>query len=222
MGWFISNFLGGLVRWAVTAVVAGACLMLGFSPESWIKDVVESPPAWLVHDFTRLSLVVIAVVVIVGVFFWDRTIKQKKQQTALIRHQEASPRRLMRLSDALYWIIDNSNWGPGLGRDSFLELAAITLRQAARDGEITIRGRRKFPGYEPDGQFDKTWDDIEQSYWRTHEFEMTVVMCAEPHYATCETVVVPSADANAEILTHYGMLRVWNDELEKRWPVDNT
>lgn len=144
----------------------------------------------------------------------ERRISELKS-AATARHEE-------RLSDALYWIIDNSGWVSELGRDGYLDQAAIALRQAAKDGEITIRGRRELPGYEPDGQFDDTWDDIEQSYWQTHKFEMTAVMCAEPHYATRETVVVSSGDVNAEAMPHYAMLRVWNDELERLWPAANT
>lgn len=134
----------------------------------------------------------------------------------------ATARHEVRLSDAFYWIINNSAWGLGLGTDSFLEQAANALRQAAKDGEITVRGRRELPGYEPDGQFDDTWNDIEQGYWQTHKFEMTAVMGAGPHYATRETVAVSSSDANTEAMPHHAMLRVWNDKLEKRWPPVNT
>ena len=133
----------------------------------------------------------------------------------------ASAPHEVRLRDALYWIIDNSDWGPGLGRDSFLDQAAVVLRQAAKDGEITIRGRRQIEGYHQDGEFDLTWDDIDQSYWRTHEFEMAAVMDAEPHYAT-KTQTVSLGDMMAEALPHYAMLRVWNDELESRWPKAST
>ena len=128
----------------------------------------------------------------------------------------------VRLSDALYWIIDNSGWGPGLGRDSFLDQAEIALRQAARDEEITIRGRREISRLGAGDRFDQTWEDIEPSYWRTHKFEMTAVMCAEPHYAACETAALLPMDIIAELMPHYAMLRVWNDELERLWPAANT
>ena len=127
----------------------------------------------------------------------------------------------VRLSDALYWIIDNSGWGPGLGRDSFLDQAENVLRQAARDEEITIRGRREISRLGAGDRFDLTWEDIEPSYWRTHKFEMTAVMCADPHYATCETAAVSPMDITAELMRHYAMLRVWNDELERLWPAAN-
>ena len=134
----------------------------------------------------------------------------------------ASAPHEVRLSDALHWIIDTSDWGSGLGLDSLLDQAAIILRQAAKDGEITVRGRRQIAGYHPDGQFDRTWGDIDRSYWETHEFEMTAVMDAEPHYATRETQTVSLVDNSAEAQPHYAMLRVWSNELEKRWPKANT
>lgn len=136
-------------------------------------------------------------------------------------HLEAERPRAMRLSDALYWIIDNSVWVSEHGRDMFLSQAAIALRQAARDEEITVRGRREIDRHGPGDSFDRTWEDIEPGYWRTHEFELTAVMCAEPHYATYETQVVSSGDITAASMPHYAMLRVWNDELERRWPVAN-
>lgn len=131
-------------------------------------------------------------------------------------------RRDVRLSDALYWIIDNSGWVSDHGRDMFLSQAANALRQAARDEEITIRGRREFDRYGAGDSFDQTWEDIEPSYWRTHQFEMTAVMCAEAHYATCETEVISPGDIAAESMHCYAMLRVWNDALERRWPAANT
>ncbi len=130
-------------------------------------------------------------------------------------------RNAVRMSDALYWIIDNSGWVSEFGRDSFLDLAENVLRQAARDEEITIRGRREISRLGAGDRFDQTWEDIEPSYWRTHKFEMTAVMCAEPHYAACETAAVSPMDITAELMRHYAMLRVWNDELERLWPAAN-
>lgn len=268
MGWFFSNIAGGIIRWAIAAVVGAVCLMFGFSPEEWIRGVIEAPPSWLTHDLTRGGIVLVGVMVIGAVFFWDRAIRHRRLQAigpdvqeqgdekVFIRAPGSSGLRLIgnifrgsrthvdargatnfeavdnvhleagwreiRLSDALYWIIDNSDWGPGLGRDSFLDQAAIVLRQAARDEEITIRGRREVNRHGAGDRFDRTWENIEPSYWRTHEFEMTAVMCAEPHYATIETAVISPGDITAESMPHYAMLRVRNDELERRWPAANT
>lgn len=134
----------------------------------------------------------------------------------------ATARLGVRLSDALYRIIDNSGWVSKFGRDSFLDQAENALRQAARDEEITIRGRREIDRYGAGDHFDQTWENIEPSYWRTHEFELAAIMCAEPHYATCETAVVSPGDITAESMPHYAMLRVWDDELKKLWPAANT
>ena len=58
--------------------------MFGFSPESWIAKFIDAPPGWLVHDLTRVALVLIAVIVIVGVFLWDRSIRRKTKDVASI------------------------------------------------------------------------------------------------------------------------------------------
>jgi hypothetical protein len=126
------------------------------------------------------------------------------------------------LSDVFYRIIDNSGWESEHGRDVFSRQAALALRQAARDKEITIRGQREGNRHRAGSGFDKTWEDIEPGYWRTHEFDVVAIMRTDAHYPVSETQVVSPGDIMAESLPLYAMLRVWNDNLEKRWPKANT
>ena len=72
MRWVFSHIAGGFIRWGVATVISAMFLMLGFSPESWIKEVIETPPAWLIHPLMRVLIVGIGILIIVGFYFWDR------------------------------------------------------------------------------------------------------------------------------------------------------
>ena len=137
----------------------------------------------------------------------DRRIAELKS-AATARHE-------VRLSDALYWITGNAAWEPGHSPDSHLALAAIEVRQAARDAEITIRGRREIDRDMPGETFDKTWEDIERSHWNTHEIDVGGVMIGG--YAHRETSVISPGDLASESMPHYGMLRIYKHEMETRW-----
>lgn len=129
-------------------------------------------------------------------------------------------RQMVPLLDALRWIIDNSGWEPGHGPDSNLDLAAIEVRQAARDSEVTIRGRREIERHMPGGVFDQTWENIEPDYWRTHDIDVGGIMTGG--YAHQETRVISPGDIRSKSMPHYAMLRIYKHEMEARWPVANT
>lgn len=121
--------------------------------------------------------------------------------------------------DALRWIIDNSGWEPGHGPDSNLGLAAIEVRQAARDSEVTIRGRREIDRHMPGEAFDQTWENIEPDYWRTHEIDVGGIMTGG--YAHQETQVIYQSLGDIVSMPHYAMLRIYKHEMEARWPAAN-
>lgn len=78
--WIFSNVAAGAFRWSVAAIISAVCLIIGFSPETWIKAIIESPPLWLINELTRLGFVVFGVFIIIVVFFWDRSIKQRQRK----------------------------------------------------------------------------------------------------------------------------------------------
>ena len=123
---------------------------------------------------------------------------------------------MVRLEDALRWVIKVSDWEPGMSPDSHLGLAATEMRQAAKDQEIIIRGRREINRSMPGDNFDQTWDDIPANYWQTHEFELTNVVSGG--WAQRETRVLSAGDLMSESMPHYAMLRLREDELKARWP----
>ncbi len=129
---------------------------------------------------------------------------------------ESAQRQMVPLLDAFRWIIGNAAWEPGHSPDSNLGLAAIEVRQAARDSEITIRGRREIDRHMPGETFDQTWENIEPDYWRTHDIDVGGIMTGG--YAHQETRVISPGDLASESMPHYGMLRIYKHEMETRWP----
>ena len=67
----LRNALAALVRFAVSALLFGVCLFLGFSPENWVAGILGSPPPMLIHPLFRVAIVLIGVAIILGTFFLD-------------------------------------------------------------------------------------------------------------------------------------------------------
>lgn len=63
MGFWRTNIAGGAVRWAISALLGGACIALGFVPEAWISKILQSPPDWVGSPWLRLGAVVVGVIV---------------------------------------------------------------------------------------------------------------------------------------------------------------
>lgn len=127
-------------------------------------------------------------------------------------------REMVRLADAIEWVIDNSGCGEAKNRNMRILPAAVALRQAAKDGDLTISGRREINRGMPFENFDHTWDDIPKDYWSTHHFKLEAVCLPGAHEAVPETEPVLQGNLADASKPTYAMLRVWRDELQKRWP----
>lgn len=148
--------------------------------------------------------------------------KPVRAEGAVESTQTRALSQVLRMEDALNWIIESNGWKSKLGNGADLIQAALALRQAARDGEITVRGRREINRDGIFERFDQTWEDIDHDYWRTHELELTAVISDEAHYAIPETTAIAAGNLSAEMMPAYAMLRVKRDELEAKWPKGST
>ena len=95
----------------------------------------------------------------------DRVWTALKTSKAVVDDLWPSLSRFVRVEEALFWIVDDADWSdsPPRDRNERVLPAAVLLRQAARDGEITIRGRKEVERDVPWGGFDPTWEDIDKS-----------------------------------------------------------
>lgn len=129
-------------------------------------------------------------------------------------------RQVVPLINAFRWVIDNSKWGPWDKSGRHLDIAATEIRSAAQKGEIRICGRPEIERNSQDAQFDQIWVDIDPAYWTTHEFDERAVM--EGGMAHPETRVVSLGNLSAIAAPSFAMLRLYQYEMEKRWPAVNT
>lgn len=148
MGFWQSNILGGVIRWAVPILISGACLVLGFSPQEWVTNFIGEPLAWLIHPFFRIGIVIVGVMIFLGVLFWDR---RKRKHTRISAW------------DAVDYLKDRSYWG---GLYSEHPMAAVTamikLADCAKTGHVKFKGR---PIHTAD------YEDIPSTYWETCGFD---------------------------------------------------
>ncbi len=61
MRWFLSNVLGGLIRWATATLITVVCLVLGFSPTAFLVSHVGDFARLIEGPIPRLVLVAIGV-----------------------------------------------------------------------------------------------------------------------------------------------------------------
>ena len=71
MRWFLSNVLGGVVRWATATVIAAVFLVVGFSPTTFLVGHVGDFARVIEGPFPRLALVAIGVAIPVILYLWD-------------------------------------------------------------------------------------------------------------------------------------------------------
>ena len=49
----------GIVTFIVTSILSGICLVFGFSPDEWVRDIIAQPPVWLLHPLTKVGALVV-------------------------------------------------------------------------------------------------------------------------------------------------------------------
>src|SRR4051812_29385580 len=105
MGFWTTNVLGGAVRFVVGALIGGACLAFGFSPESWISGVLKTPPAWINSPWTRLVAVVAGLTIFLVMSVWAR----RSSGSAIDRQRETLVDAAFATlpSDAREWLVQN-------------------------------------------------------------------------------------------------------------------
>lgn len=62
---FMPGVMRGIIAFITTAIFGGACLVFGFSPDTWIEAVITYPPSWLSHPLTRIGAIILG-----GLFGW--------------------------------------------------------------------------------------------------------------------------------------------------------
>jgi hypothetical protein len=72
MRWLLGHVAGGVVRFVTATMLAAVCLMLGFSPPEHIAAIIGNPPPWLVSPVMRILILIIGMLVIAVLIFWDR------------------------------------------------------------------------------------------------------------------------------------------------------
>lgn len=128
--------------------------------------------------------------------------------------------QMVRLEDVLLWIIDNSEWGAGAHPAPPYNLAALEVRQAAQNGEVAVLGRPELNRDMPGPKFDRIWTKIDSQFWLTHDIDVTAVI--EAGVAREETRAIDLSNTIALAMPNYTMLRLYQHEMERRWPAVNT
>jgi hypothetical protein len=106
MGWFASHIAGGVVRWITATIIAGVCVMLGFSPVEWFVAFVGQPPNWLIHPLTRVLIILFGVISIGFVLLR----KGESVRESLPLPNKRTPRPNVAAADAFDKIIERSPW----------------------------------------------------------------------------------------------------------------
>jgi hypothetical protein len=60
--WWLSNILGGMVRWVTFTIIAAVCLVWGFAPNEFLAGLIKNP-GWLTSPWMRTLVVVAGVAV---------------------------------------------------------------------------------------------------------------------------------------------------------------
>ncbi|MCA1525922.1 leucine-rich repeat domain-containing protein [Bradyrhizobium yuanmingense] len=68
-----TNITRGAITWAISKLLGGACIALGFVPEAWIGSVLQNPPVWVGSPWLRLGTVALGTVV----FFFGNSIVER-------------------------------------------------------------------------------------------------------------------------------------------------
>lgn len=198
-------------------------LVAQFLPPEWanksprVYDALVAMSGWL--PWRTWALIGLGILLALSIEYGVRQKHKAKPEGAA---DTTNKRQMVPLLDALRWIIDNSGWEPGHGPDPHLGLAAIEVRQAARDSEVTIRGRREIERHMPGEAFDQTWENIEHSYWDTHEIDVGGIMTGGCAHQETQVIYQSLGDIVSESMPHYAMLRIYKHEMEARWHVGNT
>jgi Leucine-rich repeat (LRR) protein len=93
------------VRWGVATLIAGACVAFGFSPQSWVSAVLQTPPTWINSPWTRLAAVCAGVAIFVLTSVWERRGRGSaidRQRNALVESAFATLN-----PDAREWLTTN-------------------------------------------------------------------------------------------------------------------
>ncbi len=65
---------GALVRSIFQAIIGAILLLTGIVPEQWIASFIESPPTWLTHPLTRITIIFLGLIVIgISVFLYNKS-----------------------------------------------------------------------------------------------------------------------------------------------------
>src|SRR4051794_34829281 len=77
MGWFLSNVAGGIIRWGVATLISAICLVFGLVPAATLAAWFGEPPSWVVNPWMRLCIVIVGMVGVLIIVFWDRVVRRR-------------------------------------------------------------------------------------------------------------------------------------------------
>jgi hypothetical protein len=84
MGLIFSNILAEAIRWITATIIAAVCLVFGFAPAETLAEWLGTPPSWVVHPWTRLAIILLGVIAIVIIFWWDRRSRRAAESISLL------------------------------------------------------------------------------------------------------------------------------------------
>jgi hypothetical protein len=132
--------------WA--AVIVGAAISIGCYAASMLPQLPQPYPQYL------LAICVLTIVITLIVAAWG------------VRRKRHDPE--ISTAEAVHWIADHSRWGRRVMREQQDGLELLTVARAfelaAREGRITIRGRRR--GY-------TDVETLPSGYWETAGLDLT-------------------------------------------------
>jgi Leucine-rich repeat (LRR) protein len=108
MGFWQSNVMGGIVRWAVATAIGALCTAYQISPENLVAAFVRDPPAWATGPLARVVSAFLAVLLVTVVLNWSRLFSSPldRERRALVNHA------FQRLGgDGLAWVIKHHAGG---------------------------------------------------------------------------------------------------------------
>jgi hypothetical protein len=113
--WWLSNILGGVVRWVTFTIIATVCLGWGFAPNEFLAELIKNP-SWLTSPWMRTLVVVAGVAIFLVVTLVRRRSITPKEPTGVDVGASTKPTRPLPIALTVESLGSYMRTSPRVGR----------------------------------------------------------------------------------------------------------